>query len=213
MATRRTSTLPWPRGAGEIGYSPRGGFPQVGAGPPSLHLRVSATRRLRHLLTNRLWLRLRGCLRECEATSTDRLEQRAETRCRACLVPMDPTDHVTVAAALGRLGRQGGWDRLRAGMPLSSVDLIDAELLLAAGLLSRSGTDTFAVAEPDLAVIDGDVLADGVRAQPRRAQEHMDRRVGWSGADPELVMSQGRSRRPRGTPETRGGRAGEAPAH
>jgi 2-polyprenyl-3-methyl-5-hydroxy-6-metoxy-1,4-benzoquinol methylase len=111
-------------------------------------------------------------------------------------LPIDPTGHVTVAAALGRLGRQGGWDRLRAGMPLSSVDLIDADLVLAAGVLSRSGTDTFAVTDPDLAVIDGDVLADGISAQLRRALAHVDRQdVGWSGVDPELVMSQGRSSR------------------
>jgi hypothetical protein len=81
-------------------------------------------------------------------------------------------------------------------MPLSSIDLIDAELLLAAGLLSQSGTDTFAVTEPDLAAINGDVLADGVKAQLRRALEHLDRRdVGWSGVDPELVISQGRASR------------------
>jgi Methyltransferase domain len=109
---------------------------------------------------------------------------------------MDATDHVAVAAALGRLGRQGGWDRLRAGMPLSSVDRVDAELLVAAGLLTRSGTDSFAVAEPDLAPISGDVLANGVAAQLRRALAHLDRQdVGWSAVDPEQVLSQGRSSR------------------
>ena len=111
-------------------------------------------------------------------------------------LPMDPTDHITVASALGRLGRQGGWDRLRAGRPLSSADLIDADLLVAAGVLSRSGTDAFAVADPELGVMDGDVLAGGVTAQLRRALAHVDRRdVGWLGVDPELVMSQGRSSR------------------
>jgi methyltransferase family protein len=111
-------------------------------------------------------------------------------------VRMDPTDHVTVASALGRLGRQGGWERLRAGSPLSGVDLVDAELLVAAGLLRRSGTTTFAVAEPELAVLDGQLLADGATAQLRRALNHIDRHdVGWTGTDRDLVTHQGRSSR------------------
>lgn len=111
-------------------------------------------------------------------------------------LPMDPTDHVTVAAALGRLGRQGGWDRLRAGMPLSALDLIDADLLVAAGVLSRSGTETFGVTDPDLGVIDGDVVSNGASALLRRALAHIDRQeLGWTGVDPELVMSQGCSSR------------------
>jgi methyltransferase family protein len=109
---------------------------------------------------------------------------------------IDPGDHVVVMAALGRLGMQGGWDRLRAGGTIGALDRTDADLLVAAGLLERTDVDHYRVTDPDLVDLDGDTVGHAMVAQLRRALEHVDRRaVGWEGASPETVLSQGRSSR------------------
>ena len=56
---------------------------------------------------------------------------------RAELVGMDPADHAMVAAAMARLGFAGVWDRMLAGAAVTdALDRADAELLVAAGILS-----------------------------------------------------------------------------
>lgn len=108
----------------------------------------------------------------------------------------DPGDHLAVVAALGRLGTQGAWDRLRAGEPLDGLDLVDAELLVAAALVDRAGPDRFTVVDADLVDLDGPTLGHAMVALLRRALEHVDRLApGWHGADPETVLSQGRGSR------------------
>ena len=109
---------------------------------------------------------------------------------------VDPGDHVAVMAALGRLGMQGGWDRLRAGEAMAGLDHADAELLVAARMLERSTVDQYTVVDPDLAPLDGAVVGHAMVAQLRRALEHVDRRTaGWEGASAATVLSQGRSSR------------------
>lgn len=108
----------------------------------------------------------------------------------------DPGEHIAVVAALGRLGRHGAWDRLRAGAPLHGLDLVDAELLAAAALVERVAGDRFAVIDPELVDLDGLTLGHAMVAQLRRALEHVDRRApGWDDATPETVLSQGRASR------------------
>lgn len=98
-------------------------------------------------------------------------------------------------AALGRMGIVGAWDRLRAGEALEGLELADAELLVAAGLLARIGPDRFIVNDDDLE-LDGAIVGHAMVAQLRRALEHTERRsVGWDGANPETVLHQGRSSR------------------
>lgn len=105
----------------------------------------------------------------------------------------DPADHVAVVAALGRLGRQGGWDRLRAGDRLAGLDHADAELLAAAGVVGRVTVDRFSVSVPELVGMDGASVGHGVAARLRRALDHLDRAdAGWADAEPELILNQGR---------------------
>lgn len=102
--------------------------------------------------------------------------------------------HVAAIAALGRLGRQGGWDRLRAGERLRDLDRVDAELLAAAGVVGRVTGDRYSVSVPEIASMDGTTVGHGVTARLQRALQHLDRSsTGWSGADPELLLNQGRS--------------------
>ncbi len=104
----------------------------------------------------------------------------------------DAAGHVAVIAALGRLGRQGGWERLRAGESLAGLDRVDAELLASGGLVGRLGTDTFSVSVPELAAMDASTLGHTMTAELQRALDHLDRRrPGWVGTDPDLILSQG----------------------
>lgn len=106
----------------------------------------------------------------------------------------DPADHVAVVAALGRLGRQGGWDRLRAGDPLPGLDHVDAELLAAAGILGRVTPESFSVSVPELAELDASALGHRSAARLRRAVEHLDRTAtGWTESDPQLIVAEGRA--------------------
>ena len=108
----------------------------------------------------------------------------------------DPGDHVDVIAALGRLGMLGGWDRVRAGEALKGLDRVDADLLLAAGMLGRNGADRYTVIDDDLAKMDGAIVGHAMVAQLRRALEHTERgSAGWDGASPETVLNQGRASR------------------
>ncbi|GAA4410121.1 hypothetical protein GCM10023168_29490 [Fodinibacter luteus] len=109
----------------------------------------------------------------------------------------DPRDQVDVVAALGRLGTLGGWDRVRAGEALEGLDRVDADLLLAAGILGRDGAGRYTVIDDDLVDVDGASVSHAIVAQLRRALEHTERRsAGWDGAHPATVLSQGRASRP-----------------
>ena len=108
----------------------------------------------------------------------------------------DPGDHIAVIAALGRLGMVGGWDRMRAGQALDGLDRADADLLLAAGMLERTGADRFTVLDDDLVDLDGTTVGHAMVALLRRALEHTERRsAGWGGATADTVLSQGRGSR------------------
>jgi hypothetical protein len=110
------------------------------------------------------------------------------------LVAMDPTDHVMVAAAMARLGFAGVWDRMLAGEAVSdALDRADAELLVAAGILS-SHDDGYTLARDEPLHRDGLVLANASSAYLRRALQHAEGgAAGWDGQDTDLVLRQGRS--------------------
>ena len=108
----------------------------------------------------------------------------------------DPADHVAVIAALGRMGTVGAWDRVRAGEALGGLDRTDAELLVAAGMLGRTGADRYTVIDDDLDELDGATVGHAMVAELRRGLEHTERRsAGWDGANPEIVLNQGRASR------------------
>ena len=107
----------------------------------------------------------------------------------------DPGDHVAVIAALGRLGMVGGWIVCAPGS-IGGLDRADADLLLAAGMLDRSGADRFTVIDDDLVDLDGTTVGHAMVALLRRALEHTERRsAGWDGATADTVLSQGRGSR------------------
>ena len=94
------------------------------------------------------------------------------------------------------MGAVGAWDRVRAGGALGGLDRVDAELLVAAGVLGRTGADRYTVIDDDLAALDGAIVAPAMVAALRRALEHTERRsAGWDGANPETVLNQGRASR------------------
>ncbi len=104
--------------------------------------------------------------------------------------------HPMVLAAQARLAHQGGWSRMLAGEPLADEDLVDAELLTAAGVLVRDG-DGFRLADLDghhHDPMDPMALASGTIADLRRALRYAQRGgVGWTGEDPVVVRAQGRA--------------------
>lgn len=110
------------------------------------------------------------------------------------VVGMDPADHAMVAAAMARLGFAGVWDRMLAGAAVTdALDRADAELLVAAGILSTDD-DRFTLARDEPLYRDGVVLANASSAYLRRALQHAEGgTAGWDGQDADLVLRQGRS--------------------
>jgi hypothetical protein len=101
--------------------------------------------------------------------------------------------HPMVLAAQARLARQGGWERILAGEPLDDSDVLDGELLVAAGVLEQEGR-LFTLAEPGYHHHDPAALASGNIAYLRRALRYAQRGgVGWAGDDPVVVRHQGRA--------------------
>lgn len=102
--------------------------------------------------------------------------------------------HPMVLAAQARLAREGGWERVLCGAPLRDNDLIDAELLAAAGVLVRLDEDRFRVATDHAGPRDPQHLAAGNIAMLRRALHYAESSgLGWTGEDLAVVRAQGRS--------------------
>ena len=95
---------------------------------------------------------------------------------------------------MARLGFGGVWDRMLAGAAVTdTLDRADAELLVAAGILSTHA-DGYALARDEPLYRDGVVLANAVSAYLRRALQHAEGgAAGWDGQDADLVLRQGRS--------------------
>ena len=101
--------------------------------------------------------------------------------------------HPMVLAAQARLARHGGWTRLLAGDELDGQGKLDADLLLAAGVLERD-EDGYCLGQTDAVHRDETSLASGNIAFLRRALQYAEQgEVGWSGHDLEIVRAQGRA--------------------
>jgi SAM-dependent methyltransferase len=101
--------------------------------------------------------------------------------------------HPMVLAAQARLAAHGGWQRLLAGEVLDGQDELDAELLVAAGVLDVDECG-YALGPSDAVHRDSQSLADGNIAYLRRALRYAEHgQVGWSGRDLDVVRAQGRA--------------------
>jgi precorrin-6B methylase 2 len=105
----------------------------------------------------------------------------------------ESTDHVVVVSALARLARCGGWDRMLQGKPLETeLDLLDAELLVRAGVLSRAEDGTLTPVSLHPWCYDPAALAAGTTSVLRQALQYAEGTAeGWSGFDEETLLAQG----------------------
>jgi len=99
-----------------------------------------------------------------------------------------------VVAALARMASSGAWQRVIDERPLSEeVDLIDAELLVAAGAVTRIRSDTFRLALSEPMYKDPQAVRHSGLYLLRRALAHASgRTLGWGNEDPETVRAFGR---------------------
>jgi len=106
---------------------------------------------------------------------------------------IDSANHVTVVSAMSRLARCGGWARLLEGKPLEDeLDLLDAELLVQAGVLRRLPDDSLRPTDAHPWFFDPSAMAASTVSLLRQALDHAEGRVGgWSGHDPETLLAQG----------------------
>lgn len=106
---------------------------------------------------------------------------------------LDPIEHPMVMAAMARLAGNGAWARLAAGGELTDpMDIADAELLVAVGLLVAEG-DHLRVARDDPRLRDPEMMSAGIRARLQRALQHADGNSAWGAQDATLMLNQGRA--------------------
>lgn len=106
---------------------------------------------------------------------------------------IDPLDHVMVVSAMSRMARLGGWARILARKPLEDeIDFVDAELLLAAGVLRRTDDECLEPVHPHPWHFEPEALAAGTLSLLRRAIHHAEGHdTSWSGHAIEVAVAQG----------------------
>jgi len=110
-------------------------------------------------------------------------------------VRVSALEHPMVLAALSRMASTGAWQHIVDGKPLSEdIDLVEAELLVAAGAIRPVTDDTFQVAVDDPMYTNPQALADWSQYQLRRAFQHATgQSTAWGSEDPETILSFGRA--------------------
>jgi hypothetical protein len=100
-----------------------------------------------------------------------------------------------VQAATARLAQGGAWTRMRTGAAIDDrVDLVDLELLVAAGVLACDSTGRYEVRDEVLRIVadDPEAIANNAIAHLRRALRHAEGgTLGWID-DPAVMRAQGR---------------------
>jgi Methyltransferase domain len=106
---------------------------------------------------------------------------------------IDPGEHPMVLGAMARMAGQGSWARLLEGKPLEDpLDLNDARLLVAAGVLRRRDDDVLEPVHMHPWHHDPDSLAGGALSHLRRALRHAEGYgAGWTADDLDIVRAQG----------------------
>jgi SAM-dependent methyltransferase len=110
-------------------------------------------------------------------------------------VRVSALEHPMVLAALSRMASTGAWQRILDGQPLAEdIDVVDAQLLVAAGAITRLRDDTFKPAVDDPMYGNPQTLANWVQYQLRRALQHATgQSMVWASEGPETVLSFGRA--------------------
>jgi hypothetical protein len=109
-------------------------------------------------------------------------------------VHVSALEHPMVVAALARMASSGAWQRIIDERPLSEdIDVADAELLVAAGAVTRVRDDTFRLALTEPIYRDPQAVAHSALYLLRRAFAHASgRALGWGNEDPETILAFGR---------------------
>ena len=109
-------------------------------------------------------------------------------------VHVSALEHPMVVAALSRMASRGAWQCIIDERPLTdAIDLADAELLVAAGAVTRVRNDTFRLALTAPMYRDPEAVAESGLYVLRRALAHASGRApGWGNEDPETVLAFGR---------------------
>lgn len=109
-------------------------------------------------------------------------------------VQVSALEHPMVVAALARMASSGAWQRIIDERPLSEdIDLADAELLVAAGAVTRVRDDTFRSVLTEPVYRDPQAVAHSGMYLLRRAFTHASgRALGWGNEDPDTVLAFGR---------------------
>lgn len=112
------------------------------------------------------------------------------------MATVDARWHPRAVAALVRLARSTAWTCLVAQQPLTDrVDLADADLLVAAGVLRHHGGGTYGVADPEVARLgdNPEALALMLSKELEEALGHLRRtQIGWPD-DAEAMLVRGRA--------------------
>lgn len=109
-------------------------------------------------------------------------------------VRVSALEHPMVLAALARMASNGAWQRIIDERRLpDGMDVADAELLVAAGAVTRVSDDTFRLAVSEPMYRDPQTVAHSAWYVLRRAVAHASGRTqGWAEEDPETVLAFGR---------------------
>jgi Methyltransferase domain len=109
-------------------------------------------------------------------------------------VHVSALEHPMVLAAMARMAASGAWQRIIDEQVLSDeIDVADAELLVAAGALTRVRGDVFRLALSEPLYRDPQAVADSAQYVLRRALAHATGLgPGWGHEDPETVLAFGR---------------------
>lgn len=111
------------------------------------------------------------------------------------VVSVSALEHPMVLAGLARMASSGAWQHIIDQRRLTaSIDLADAELLVAAGALARAGDDTYRLAVNEPLYRNPQAVADSARYMLGRAMNHASgRTMSWANEDPETIQAFGRT--------------------
>ena len=99
-----------------------------------------------------------------------------------------------VLAALARMASSGAWQRIIDEQALTEdIDVADAQFLVAAGVVTRVGDDTFRLALSEPMYRDPEAVMHSGLYSLRRALSHASNQaLGWANEDSETIVAFGR---------------------